>query len=63
MLERSSCGELVEISNFILIGFILRILTTENCLQLLQFYLYCITDFNKELSRIYVITEYMMYFI
>ena len=35
------CGELVEVSNFILIDFILRILTIENCLQLLQFYFYC----------------------
>ena len=35
------CDELVEVSNFILIDFILRILTTENCLQLLQFYFYC----------------------
>ena len=37
---------LLEISNLILIGFILRILTTKICLQLLQFYFYCITDFK-----------------
>ena len=35
--EKFFCGELVEVSNLILIGFILRILITENCLQLLQF--------------------------
>ena len=46
MLDRSSCGGLVEVSNPIVIGFILRILITENCLQLLQFYFYCITDFK-----------------
>ena len=40
------CRMLVEVSKLILIGFILRILIIENCLQLLQFYFYCITDFK-----------------
>ena len=33
--------ELDEVTNLILIDFILHILTTENCLQLLQFYFNC----------------------
>ena len=37
---------LLEVNNLILIGFIMRIFTTENCLQMLQFYFYCITDFK-----------------
>ena len=63
MLERSSCGELVEVSNLILIGFLLRILTIENCLQLLQFISIVLLISSKELSQIYLITEYMIYFI
>ena len=30
--EKFFCGEVAEVSNLILIGFILRILTTEHCL-------------------------------
>ena len=37
---------LLEVSNLILIGFIVPILTTENCLQMLQFYFYCLNDFK-----------------
>ena len=39
--EKFFCGELAEVSNLILIDFILRILTTKNCLHLLQFYFNC----------------------
>ena len=39
--EKFFCSKLAEVSNLILIGFILHILTIENCLQFLQFYFYC----------------------
>ena len=44
--EKFFCGELAKISNLILIDFILRILTTKNCLQLLQFSLNCFSYIN-----------------
>ena len=54
---------LLEVSNLILIGFIFAYLTTENCLQLLQFISIVLLISSKELSQVYLITEYMMYFI
>ena len=63
--EKFFWGELAEVSNLILIGYILRILITENCLHLLQFYFNCFSFHwfkvkNKELSQIYLITKYMI---
>ena len=39
--DKFFCSELAEVSNLILISFVLLILTTENCSQLLQFYFNC----------------------
>ena len=41
----------------------MRILTTENCLQLLQFISIVLLISSKELSQIYLITEYMIIYI
>ena len=41
----------------------LHILTTVNCLQLLQFISIVLLISSKELLQIYMITEYMIYFI
>ena len=50
---------ILEASNLILIGFIVRIITAENCLQMLQFYFYCITDFKEKImTNIY---DYWIY--
>ena len=64
MLGRSFlCVKLTEVSNLILIGYILRILTPEIVYNYYNFISIVLLISSKELSQIYLITEYMMYFI
>ena len=62
--EKFFCSKLAEVSNFILIDFILLILLlllkiVYNCYNLFQLY-YWFKVKNKGLSQIYLITKYMI---
>ena len=62
--EKFFCSKLAEVSNFILIDFILLILLlllkiVYNCYNLFQLY-YWFKIKNKGLSQIYLITKYMI---
>ena len=64
--EKFFCGELIEVSNLILIDFILLILLYFNYWKLfiivtILFQLYFLIEVkNKELSQIYLITKYVI---